>query len=110
MWCSPETPAAVKLDGERLTYEFVIENGNEGLLEVEEMDAVSLDTRILKDDDENYNVSCDIRFRLADSGDSSERVYVIVNIPLEYDEALNHYCPKGSAAFDYLVGNPADWG
>jgi hypothetical protein len=71
------------------------------------MDVVRIDT-IVSENDEGYAVSYDIWFRLASSG--KDNVYVNMNIPLEYDEELNHYCPEGNITFDYLVGHPADWG
>lgn len=95
------------LDGKKLTYRFAVSGSDIELSEAEEMDVVRIDTIVLEND-EGYAVSYDIWFRLASSG--KDNVYVNMNIPLEYDEELNHYCPEGNITFDYLVGHPADWG
>lgn len=95
------------LDGKKLTYRFEISSSDIELSETEDMDVVRIDTIVLEND-EGYAVSYDIWFRLASSG--KDNVYVNMNIPLEYDEELNHYCPEGNITFDYLVGHPADWG
>lgn len=95
------------LDGKKLTYRFAVSSSDIELSETEDMDVVRIDTIVLEND-EGYAVSYDIWFRLASSG--KDNVYVNMNIPLEYDEELNHYCPEGNITFDYLVGHPADWG
>lgn len=95
------------LDGKKLTYRFEISSSDIELSETEDMDVVRIDT-IVSENDEGYAVSYDIWFRLASSG--KDNGYVNMNIPLEYDEELNHYCPEGNITFDYLVGHPADWG
>lgn len=95
------------LDDKKLTYRFAVSSSDIELSETEDMDVVRIDT-IVSENDEGYAVSYDIWFRLASSG--KDNVYVNMNIPSEYDEELNHYCPEGNITFDYLVGHPADWG
>ena len=101
------TAGFTMLDDKKLTYRFAVSSSDIELSETEDMDVVRIDT-IVSENDEGYAVSYDIWFRLASSG--KDNVYVNMNIPLEYNEELNHYCPEGNITFDYLVGHPADWG
>lgn len=108
------TAAAVQAEftlesGEKYTLDMLIEDADMSRLEEYTLTPVVCST-VVHNEGEEWRLSLDIRFSVSQKASSSGRVYVFMNIGLEYDGDTGRFIPGKDVELEYRAMDPASWG